>query len=357
VSSLAGRIRDLYAEEEVAVPEPIRHSAKEELKHAVQVEANKQQVQVFSPELYQWYSMEVCKAFCLNENRRIVDDIFADGLKRGHKPFVNRPITTEVSGAHLNVFTSPTIVPDREATMLHWYIPWMHNQPTPGFITYSSLPYVVDGVYYRLIDIDYDEDPTKSQMQHYGSASDFGSYYSKVCAVNTVARKLDRATVTSYQKLLQVFSDSMVSTLGEQNLGSKPLFSGGGFRLIAKADSAPSLKEKINKWVSDGKICSSSTVDFQPQKLFSPQTLSPHLQTEVDPYSRDFKFSNPTFYFCRYTGQLLENILAYYRLFVKETYTTELGPTLTDAGTLYSVMREKQANLEQSILFEVRKNS
>lgn len=317
------------------------------LDHTLTIEKNKSDVQLLTVEKYQWYSIEVCKAFCMREGRWLTDMIYSDGKQKSIKPFVNRPVRLQPPTGNFEVNKEPLVDAGGRNTV-QWFIPWRHNARLPGFISYSCLPFQDEHLHYRLLDIDGD------QLKNYGGDK-FSEYYQIVCEHNLAAKKMERRLVNEFQRLLQGLSDSIVDKLGQDNLAGKPLFSGGGFRVVLKGKDPETMKNQISEWTKSGQICSSSTMGYQPQKLFSVQTLKPHFQTEIDPYSRHFKFSNPAFFFTRYNTELLNNLYEYYRAYVKQEFEDD-NEGYSDP-MLYYTMRNKQMELESNIIPAVIKAS
>lgn len=314
------------------------------LAHEITVAKNVHEVQVLTVEKYQWYSIEVSKVFSMHENRQWVDWIFESGV-----PFVIRPVRIEGDDAKDIIIEKPTVKTGSETR--RWFIPWRHNVMLPSFITYSPLPFSHDGTIYRFIDIDFEEDKEQDQIHLYCDYDEFKADYHKICEHNLTARKMDRGSVNHVRGLMQGAAKAIVDTLGVDNFAGMPLYTGGGFRLILRGEDPASMKTLVERWASEGLVCTSSTMGYQPQKLFSVQTLKEHFQTEVDPFSRYFKFSNPAFFFTRYNDDILERLFEYYKSYTKEHYKTDiLTDSMRSDAEWYTMMREKQVRLEKELI-------
>jgi hypothetical protein len=321
---------------------------------AIVQEHNKHEVQILTIEKYQWYGAELAKALAMHENRWMVDWIFEHGQQKNYAPFIVRPIrgvSEQTLGGTL-VFRRPTVKPSSpRAKTLEWFIPWHHNVATPSFITYSSLPFQNAGYWYRLIDIDFGTGSEEDQMHNFCDHSEYKHFYDLLCSVNMVGVKMEKADVQGFQRLLQKASRNMKQTFKVSNLGCDPLFTGGGFRLLVKATDKEELGDAIDDWKANKLICPSSTIGYQAQKLFSIQTMKEHFQTEVDPHSKYFRFSNPAFSVIHYNDEMLDNLIAYYRTWQRSTYFDKRaqGTELTDRE-IYTMMVEEQKAIEEKIV-------
>lgn len=316
----------------------------DDIAHKVVQEHNKSEVQVLTIENYQWYGIELAKAVSMNENRWLVDWIFEDGQVRHYEPFTIRPVRTHNEGYKL-VYERPTV---KSNGKLHkWFIPWKHNVECPGFITYSTLPFYHDGLYYRLIDIDFGENGEHDQIWNYCDWEEYKHFHDLLCGLNLQARRMEKTHVQDFQRLLQKAADNIMLKLKVRDVW----FTGGGFRVLVKEPSMAELNDRIISLKAQHLVCTSSTVGYQAQKLFSVQTIKPHFQTEISPFSSMFRYSNPGFFVVKYTKELLEELISYYATYLRRTYF-DLKPPDEELSEreIYARMSEEQKCLEKKIL-------
>lgn len=335
------------SESEYTTVYTVQASTLDEMAQKIVREHNKVEVQVLTIEKYQWYNIELAKAVSMNENRWLVDWIFEDGQTRKYPPFTVRPIRTHNEG-YTRVYERPT-VKATNGGVHRWFIPWKHNVECPGFITYSNLPFIHDNLHYRLIDIDFGDGDEEDQIGHYCDWEEYKHYYDLLCEANLKARRIDMSDVSGFQNILQGAAERIAHTLvaDKENIW----FTGGGFRILMQASS----KEILTKVISDLKarklICPSSTMGYQPQKLFSVQTIKPHFQTEISPFSPMFRYSNPGFFVVKYSKEMLEQLILYYNTYLRRTYFEGKEPGIDlPEKDVYEKMRGEQLCLEKKLI-------
>jgi hypothetical protein len=327
-------------------PPIIREPVAQQIARQEEVKDNKTQVQEFEVETFQMYNIEVAKAVATNTYRKIFDDITYDGFERGHKPFAIRPMRYKNKDYEKVIYhTKWKITPQHEGRkMQKWFVPWLHNVAIPGFITYSALPWIKDDVWHRFIDIDYRKNPEENELGNYYQGQTFDKYYNKLVYANQKAIRMSKYDVECFTKVLQKISDNILAVLGKENTTGETYYSGGGFRLITTANSKEELNNNIETWKQEKKICESSTSNYQLMKTFSVSTLNPHLGTEMNPYHKLFKYSNPAFFLQRYDKKLENLCYEYKRSYRKKGYQCK------NMQELYETMKTKQKNMEEEII-------
>jgi hypothetical protein len=348
--------RRIYEKVRDGEKKPVIRTAEERLTRSVEREVNKKSVQVLVIEKFQMYCIELSKALAMHENRHIVDAIFYDGLERDWTPFINRIMKREPTDKPL-ILEEPVVKPSRNYLTDRYFIPWQHNVRVPAFITYSSMPFMLDGNWHRLIDIDWGEESEgdDNQIRHYIDNEEFTHFYKMICEKNLVAEKIGKQEPEKFRKLLLEGAKAIEDTLGKENIYHDIAYTGKGFRVIVKYNTVKEMGTEIDKWKKKDLVCVSSTHEYQAQKLYSFKSRTPHFQTECSPRSKYFRYSNPSFFFIRIDEELRKLLYEYFQTYKKTHYKEKVErmdyQNIRDyTKKLYETMVEEQKCMEALIL-------